>query len=53
MKMPRPKKAEKKEEEKKKPVKKEEEEEEEDWDAMDYVEEIEAENQPEDDADFY
>ena len=51
--MPRPKKEEKKEEAKKKPVKKEEEEEEEDWDAMDYVEEIESENQPEDDADFY
>lgn len=51
--MPRPKKVAKKEEVKKKPVKQEEEEEEEDWDAMDYVEEIEDEGQPEDDADFY
>ncbi len=52
--MPRPKKAEKKEEVKKKPIKHEEEEDDdENWDAMDYVEENELEEQPEDEADFY
>lgn len=52
--MVRPKKAEKKEEVKKKSETQDEDEDAGDWDGMDYVEDIEAEDeQPEDDADFY